>query len=116
MKRKEHVEVEKLPAALNSPHLHINLPSLHGNVLLFTGETRQSLFAPAVVMGKRQINDEVNRQETWEVDLNQPSESAIGTPNQPCKVCLCICLYIFLESKILFTDKWHPRWERKVGM
>ncbi|XP_070790852.1 UPF0450 protein C17orf58 homolog [Pituophis catenifer annectens] len=47
------------------------------------GETGQSLFAPAVLMGKRQIHDEVNRQETWEVDLNQPSESAIGTPNQP---------------------------------
>ncbi|XP_070596451.1 UPF0450 protein C17orf58 homolog isoform X2 [Erythrolamprus reginae] len=34
-------------------------------------------------MGKRQINGEVNRQETWEVDLNQPSESALRTPNQP---------------------------------
>ncbi|ETE71870.1 hypothetical protein L345_02300 [Ophiophagus hannah] len=34
-------------------------------------------------MGKRQITDEVNRQETWEVDLNQPSESAIGTLSQP---------------------------------
>ncbi|XP_063152616.1 UPF0450 protein C17orf58 homolog isoform X2 [Candoia aspera] len=47
------------------------------------GGTRQSLFSPAVVMGKRQINDEVNRQETLEVELNQPSESAMGTVSQP---------------------------------
>ncbi|XP_007430611.1 UPF0450 protein C17orf58 homolog isoform X1 [Python bivittatus] len=47
------------------------------------GGTRQSLFSPAVVMGKREINDEVNRQETLEVELNQPSESAMGTVSQP---------------------------------
>ncbi|XP_039182725.1 UPF0450 protein C17orf58 homolog [Crotalus tigris] len=47
------------------------------------GETSRSLFSPTVVMGKRQINDEVNRQETWEVDLNQPSESAMGILSQP---------------------------------
>ncbi|XP_062979248.1 UPF0450 protein C17orf58 homolog isoform X2 [Elgaria multicarinata webbii] len=52
------------------------MKNIHGGI-------RQSFLSPAVVMGKRQVNNEVNRQETLELELNQQSQSAARTASQP---------------------------------
>ncbi|KAG8129291.1 hypothetical protein E2320_016109, partial [Naja naja] len=77
-----------------------------------TGEMGQSLLSPAVVMGKRQINDEVNRQETWETFSKDAYGSGGATPSQNKSLRGSSISYIeraeHPKDQFLPRDEWKP--------